>query len=329
MKNRVHSHTRLKGRAVCLLWLFAPPLAADPLYVRNLAPVAGLIGFPVLRDARALDPGELVLELHSGAANTQTSDASAREAVVLDGETLRLAPRLRFGVGGGWEVEAEVPWVRHRGGQLDQLIENWHDLWGFPNGDRDRQPRDRLLYGYNGAATNFFFDNSSGGLGDASLAVTKAVWDNASTTLSLRGQVKFASGDEDDWLGSGSADYSLGLGFTSVAAPQSEWRWHGQLGYTRAGEISALEGIQQRNLWFAGLGVEWRAWNPVHLKFQLDAHAAPTDSKLEQLGDPAVQLSAGLTWAPSPRWELDFSFSEDIAVNTAADIVFQFGVRYR
>jgi hypothetical protein len=315
--------------APAVLLLASTAAQADPLYVRNLSPVAGLIGFPVLRDARALEQGGLVLELNSSAANTQTSDSSDSEVVVLDGETWRLAPRLRYGFAGGWEIEAELPWLRHSGGSLDKLIENWHDLFGLPDGDREEVPRDQLLYGYDGAGAGFVHTDTAGGLGDASVSLVKTVWGNPRAALSLRGKVKFATGDEDDWLGSGSEDYSLGLNATVAPAPQSDWLWHGQLGYTRAGKIDRLGDIQERNLWFAGLGMEWRAWETLHLKLQLDAHAAPADSRLEQIGDPAVMLSAGVSWAPAPRWELDFSFSEDIAVNTAADIVFQFGLRYR
>ena len=304
-------------------------VSADPLYVRNLAPVAGLIGFPVLRDARVLERGNTVLELNSSVANTQNSDSTNNEAVLLDGETWRLAPRLRYGFAGGWELEAELPWLRHSGGELDKLIENWHDLWGLPDGNRDEMPRNRLFYGYSGSGAEFSHSNTASGLGDASMAVTREIWRNPRAALSLRGQVKFASGDEDDWLGSGSEDYSLGLGFSATPTLESDWLWHGQLGYTRAGKIDQLGDIQERDLWFAGLGMEWRAWETVHLKLQLDSHAAPADSSLDQIGEPAVQLSAGVTWAPASRWQLDFSFSEDIAVDTAADIVFQFGLRYR
>ena len=66
-------------------------------------------------------------------------------------------------------------------------------------------------------------------------------------------------------------------------------------------------------MWFAGLGMEWRTWRTLHLKAQIDSHAAV----------------AGLSWLFAPGWEAEFSFSEDIAVETAPDFVLQLGVRYR
>ena len=302
---------------------------ADPLYVRNLAPVAGLIGFPVMRNAAVLSRGSAVFELNASAANTQISDTNGTEMILLDGETWRLAPRLRYGLASGWELEAELPWLRHSGGELDQLIENWHDLWGLPDGDRDEMSRGRLFYGYSGPGAAFVHADTAAGVGDAGLALVRELWRGNQSVISVRGSVKFGTGDEDDWLGSGSEDYALGVNFSTAATVESAWLWHGQLGYTRAGKIAVLGDIQERDLWFAGLGMEWRAWRTVHLKLQIDSHAAPADSALEQIGDTAVQLSAGVTWVPSPRWELDFGFSEDIAVETAADIVFQFGLRYR
>ena len=180
-----------------------------------------------------------------------------------------------------------------------------------------------------GAGARFAHGDTASGLGDVSLGLSREVWRTPRAAVSLRGQVKFATGDEDDWLGSGSEDYSLGLGFSAVPTLESDWLWHGQLGYTRAGKIEQLGNIQERDLWFAGLGMEWRAWETVHLKLQLDGHGAPADSSLDQIGEPAIIASAGITWEPAPRWQLDFSFSEDLAVDTAADIVFQFGLRYR
>jgi hypothetical protein len=322
----LHRHNCL---AMGLLLAVSAGAGADPLYARNLAPVAGLIGFPVLRGATVLAPRSLALELNFSVANTQSFGSDGNEAIILDGETWRLAPRLRYGFAQGWELEAELPWQRHSGGELDALIENWHELWGLPTGNRDDAPRNRLFYGYRGPDAEFDHTGTATGMGDASLALVKEVWRTPQTALSLRGSAKFASGDEDDWLGSGSEDYALGLNVTHAPGAGSRWLWHAQLGYLRAGKIEQLGAAQERNLWFGGLGMEWRTWEKLHLKLQIDSHAAPADSSLDQIGAPSVQVTAGVSWVPGPHWELDFSFSEDIAVDTAADIVFQFGLRFR
>ena len=65
------------------------------------------------------------------------------------------------------------------------------------------------------------------------------------------------------------------------------------------------------------------------MKLQVDSHAAAADSSLTQLGDVSVQITAGLSWLFAEGLEAEFSFSEDIAVDTAPDFVLQLGIRYQ
>ena len=85
---------------------------------------------------------------------------------------------------------------------------------------------------------------------------------------------------------------------------------------------------QERDLWFAGLTLDWMVAERWSIIGQLDAHAAPVDSELTALGDEAVMLSLGGRWRFSPHWALDVSFIEDVQVETAPDITFQASLRY-
>jgi hypothetical protein len=302
---------------------------AGPLYSRNLAPVAGLFGFPALREAGTLEQGQLSGALLATVANNYSVDTVASESVNFDGETQRLAGLFGVGLGGGWELEGELPWLRHDGGELDKYIENWHDLWGLPDGNRDEVPRNLIDYSYLGPAAGFSMNEDVQGFGDAQLALVHNIWSSDDAVISGRAGIKFASGDEDDLLGSGSEDYYFSVNFSGHQKSSLPLVWHGQLGYLRAGDAKILGGIQQQDLWFASLGVEWATWQSLHLKLQLDSHDAVADSRLDQLGEVAVQLTAGASWLFSPGWEAEFSFSEDISVDTAPDFVLQLGVRYR
>ena len=97
----------------------------------------------------------------------------------------------------------------------------------------------------------------------------------------------------------------------------------------QAGDADVLGNIQEQDLWFAGGGMEWRTWESFHLKLQVDSHAAVADSATDQAGTTAVQLTAGASWLFARGWEAEFSFSEDINVETAPDFVLLFGLRYR
>ena len=313
--------------ALCLS--VAAPLQADPLYAKNLAPLAGLFGFPNLRTAQTLSRGQFSTAVHANLANNYSVDVSGDESVNFDGETLRFAFRAAYGFGGGWELEAEVPWLQHDGGELDATIENWHDFWNLPDGNRDDAPRDLIDIRYSGPGAAFDLGEDVDGWGDINLALVKSLWTSDTAAISARAGVKLGTGEEDDLLGSGSEDYYLSLNFSGDHRTDIPIVWHGQAGYLRAGDADVLGSIQEQDLWFAGLGMEWRTWEALHLKLQVDSHAAVADSTLTQLGDASVQITAGMNWLFAPGWEAEFSFSEDIAVDTAPDFVLQLGVRYR
>ena len=307
----------------------AVPAAADPLYAKNLSPVSGLFGFPAMREADTLAAGQFSGAVHGNIANNYSADDNAREEVNFDVETQRFALRGAVGLGWGLDLEAELPWLRHDGGFMDKFIENWHDLFGLPDGNRDDVPRDLVDVRYSGPGAAFSLQDEVEGWGDLQLALTKRLWHSESRAISLRAGVKFGTGDEDDLLGSGGDDYYLSLNFSGDQRGGAPFRWHGQLGYLRAGDADILGSIQEEDLWFAGLSMEWRTWERVHLKLQVDSHAAVTDSSLTQMGDTSVQLTAGGSWLFARGWEAEFSFSEDIAVDTAPDFVLQLGLRYR
>ena len=105
--------------------------------------------------------------------------------------------------------------------------------------------------------------------------------------------------------------------------------WHGQVGYLRAGDSDLLDGIQQQDLWFAGLSLDWRLNERWSLLAQLDGNAAPTNSDITAIGDSAGTFTGGVRWRFLPGWSVDFSLVEDIVVETAADVTFQASLRYR
>ncbi len=104
-------------------------------------------------------------------------DANSREYLNLDGETLRVALELRYGLAQDWDLQLEVPWLDQSGGHLDGLIDDWHDLWGMSDGGRSQVPSDLLDYRYaSSSAPGFLLADDSSGLGDVSLALNHAFY---------------------------------------------------------------------------------------------------------------------------------------------------------
>ena len=332
--SRRRSSPGLDAPGLCLAWVLAwalapGPLAADePLYVKNLGPVTGLLGLPSQRSASTPGAGQFRAALHTSLASHYVNEVEAPEGVNLDGETTRLALELRYGLGERWDVQLEVPWLQHEGGSLDSLIESWHDFFGMSDGGRSDVPEDLLDYRYLGPEAAFLLEDETSGLGDITLSGNYAFYRQGGTAVSLGLGYKFASGDEADLLGSGSDDAYLAVRFSGDHLSDLPLRWHGQLGYLRAGEIEPLREIAERDLWFAGLSLDWAAWETVSLLFQVDGHSAPTGSSLTVLGDDAWMVSAGLRWRFARRWAVELNFIEDAAVETAPDITFQASLRF-
>jgi len=312
------------------LVLLAPAaMASEPLYVKNLSPVAGLVGLPSQRDAQTMGSGELALALHGSLASQYVNESSASEYLNLDGETARVAFELRYGLAPDWDVQLEIPWLKQSGGNLDSVIDNWHDFWGMSDGGRSSVPRDILDYRYVSPDAGFSLQDDSSGIGDVSLSLTHAFYRDRDSVASVVVGYKAGTGDEDEFLGSGADDAYIALRFSGAQMSNLPLSWHGQAGYLRAGDSDLLDGAQEQNLWFAGLAMDWRFARDWSLIAQLDAHPAPMHSELTGVGEDAAMGTLGVRWHFSPRWSVDFSVVEDIRVETAPDVTFQASLRFR
>ncbi|MFT6368566.1 MAG: hypothetical protein ACJAUG_003022 [Halioglobus sp.] len=303
-------------------------LADEPLYVKNLSPVSNLFGIPSQRSAASIEVGAFSVAGQLGVANHYILDASSSEALNLDGETLRTALEVRYGFADKWDLQLDIPWLDHSEGELNTLIDNWHDFWGMPDGGRPDVERGQLDYRYVSRGANVDLRDEVSGMGDATLAVNYAFFSDKFSVAALSLGYKFGSADEEKLLASGEDDIFLALRFSGQHLADLPLTWHGQLGYLRAGKVDFLGPFQERDLWFAGLALDWVLVEKFSLLAQIDAHAAPLDSELTALGDDAILLSLGARWRFSPKWAVDLNFVEDIRVETAPDITFQATIRY-
>lgn len=318
-----------RGVALSLLAVFSQPALPDePLYAKNLSPIAGLLGLPAQRDAFTTAAGNTYAALHGSVASHFIDDNNAGEFIRLDGETLRFALDLRYGFARDWDVQIEVPWLQHDGGELDKLIDDWHDFWGMSDGGRSAVPRDLLDYRYATPGGGFGLDEEASGIGDITLSVNHVFYraDAAAAAVSLG--YKFATGDEEDFTGSGADDVFLALRLSGAQRSDLPLTWHGQVGYLRAGDSDLLEDFQRRDLWFAGIAMDWRFAQHWSAIVQVDSHRGPLQGDLPATSDEAFLLTVGGRWHVSRRWQVDFSVVEDIQVESAPDVTFQASLRF-
>jgi hypothetical protein len=320
-----------------MLGLPAQPATAwnrTPFDSFNQSPLVQIYGLPALGHARVLNPDQTRLELAIVLASHFTSGATADEEITLDGETHRRTLIVQRGLGHGMEWGIELPQLSQRGGSLDSVVEDWHDLFNLPDGGRPQTARKQLNYRYQRyGQSRIGITQPDSGVGDLRLTGARQLSDGGERgghDLALRASLKLPTGDADSLFGSGGTDFALWL---SAACGQvvcsGDWGSYGGVGVLWVGRGEVLPELQRHVVAFGSAGISWRATGNVSLKAQLDAHTAfYRDTRLPQLGSASAQLVMGGTWALSRQTAMDFALAEDIIVNTAPDVSFLLAIRH-
>jgi hypothetical protein len=211
--------------------------------------------------------------------------------------------------------------VSNRGGQLDGLIEDWHDFFKLPEGDRAGKPRDQINIAYSrDGSVEYQQDSSSSGLADISLALGY----QAQNGTAWFAGVELPTGSADNYSGNEAVDLALWL--------SHEWQLDegtcsfALFGVSLPGDGGDLEGLVVDQIWVSQLGVGFQINPSIIATAQLDMHSCTIDdSELDAFGN-SLQIQLGLGFPQLfSNHRLDLFFSEDILVGTAPDI--SFGVR--
>ena len=331
--------TRIRPQGLTALLIAATTLPAatcaqadaidDPYVVTNRSPFVQVYGLPAAQSAALVSAGQTNAGLQLDISNNFTADNTDREAIFIDGETHRANIQFRYGLSDAIELGIDVPYLSHESGGLDRSIEDWHDLFGFPDNDRSQFPRNQLQFTYQRDGQMVSSVNSSNdGVGDVSLSMGYQLSHSESRQWALRTAVKLPTGDADDLHGSESTDVSLGVNVSDQGLLQQyNVTLHGSAGVLWMDDGEVLDELREDWVVYGSSTLSWQASSMISLKVQLDAHSAFYESSLTELGDDAVQLIFGGAIRLSDRWLLDLAVSEDIAVDTGPDIVFHIGIK--
>ena len=303
---------------------------AEGFAVFNQSSFARAAALPVLGGPPVLATGESQTRATLDWVSEYVEQQNSREALTLDAESERLALSYRRGFGGsivsgdGWEWGVELPLVSSGGGMLDSLIENWHDVFGLPNGGREQAPRDRYLIRYQrDGQTVLDLDQGKTGLGDARLSLGAALGEQ----WVLRAMLQLPTGDADRLTGghTGGAlwtDYSLALGESQ------------RVKLTLSGGVSAADtggplGAQQEPVaGLAGAALSLPLLWGIEGVTQFNFHTALyRNSTLEPLDGPSGQLAFGVR-VPWAGGAFTFGVQEDVVVNTSPDFSLHFGLGF-
>lgn len=302
----------------------AQGMDVDPFHVRNMNPFALIYGMPVASSSRLLAERESYLQLTADVANNSIASDSDGERIRLDGETYRLALIWQRGLASGWQIGVELPFLSHRDGVMDGLIENWHDFFSLSNSDREEWSRNRLVYRYeNSEGERILVDRKRSGIGDMVLSLSHALESDSHRQWALHTSLKLPTGDADELLGSGAVDLAF---WVSAADRWKLWQWplnlYGQAGILLKGEGDLLEDLREELVLFGTLGVGWRPEEWIDLKAQLDVHSSHYDSELDQLGGAAIMLTVGGSLhLDGDSRRIDISIGENLTTDSVPDFM--------
>ncbi len=249
--------------------------------------------------------------------NTLQEQSKSGEILVIDVENYRYELGLSYRKD-QWLAQAAIPFVANNGGELDGLIDGWHDFFGLPDGDRDDFPKDELNIKYSrDGIVEYSQDESSSGLGDLSIALG---YELPSETRFFIG-IELPTGSESDFSGNEAIDFAIWV--SRVKRIDEEVSLYGLLGLSFPGDDGNLEGLTVDQIWVAQLGLDYRFNDKLIGTVQFDFHSETIeDSDLKAFGN-SLQIQLGLGFLGLiENHRLDLFFSEDIQVSSAPDISF-------
>jgi hypothetical protein len=301
-----------------LLAIIAPVFADGGFATRDQNPILQSIYLPTLATFNSENGWKVDHSLYI--TNTLQEESNDDESLLIDVENYRYELGLRYRQD-KFLARLDIPFVSNSGGRLDSTIENWHEFFGLPNGDRDKYPQDDINVNYQRDGTlEYNQTESSSGLGDIGIAIGY----QADDSLAYFAGIELPTGDADNFSGNEAVDSALWLTYQGGAGDQLGT--FGLLGVSFPGDGGNLEGLIVERIWVAQLGFDYLITPSIITTVQLDMHSRSIeDSDLDAFGN-SLQAQFGLGFLNLiGEHRLDLFFSEDILAGSAPDITF--GVR--
>ena len=293
--------------------------AAEPFSIRDQNPLTRGAYLPL---PAASDAGPLQFAAGLQWTNTVNVDNTPRERLVVDEESVEVDLSLA-GARGAWHWRAMLPVINRSGGILDGVIDDWHRLFGLPQGDRQSRPGNSYLVSYQRSGGPAFSVPAGTALGDLELAAGRELVAGRGGSLTAWFGLAAPTGRRAALTGDGALDAAVWIAGDSRFAPR--WSVAGRAGVTRAGGDGLLP--FQRSIRFGTATLGFDATARLECLLQLDQHSAiARGSALVFLQDVMQLTFGGRYWLRSGA-TFEAGVVEDIAVNHSPDVSFHIGWR--
>ncbi|MDT8282216.1 MAG: DUF3187 family protein [Gammaproteobacteria bacterium] len=312
---------------ICLIIFHGAPAIADselrpvdynPFETRDQNLFNLIHGQALPTNAHLLTKGQGLWSSGLNITNTVNIESSTNENIYLDYEAYRFNFSYQYGLNENWNLKIDVPLVHQSGGTFDGAINDWHDFWGLPDGQRPSVENNQydIRYSYQ-SQSSIDLNESSSTLGDIQLAVAHSVLTSDRTSISLWGSVKLPTGNEDKLTSNGATDISAWLALNQQLS--KSWLINLNAGAVFLGADTYKDMPLSSSTFYGHLMLGWLVSDNINLKLQLQGHTSYyEDSQLKILGDTYF-LTFGGSIKINQCNQLDIAMSEDIKVNASPD----------
>ncbi len=313
-------------------FVLSSPARAEPLYDQDNGPVSGIYNFvDSTEGADLLAKGRFAWSLSSITSSHSVSDRRGDEQLVFDGETTRMELRLRYAPTERLEIGLELPYLWHSEGNLDSLIDTWHDVFDLPGGNRVTRATDLLEFRWvDAAGEQLSVFEKSNGVGDLRLTAGWQLSKNPDHKRALRFAVTAPTGEAMDLHGSDAVTVGIGYaGDVRNTTKGGKLSLYYRLHATWIDEPAILPDFYEEWIAHAAAGFGYAATNWLDLRAQVLARTATHDAAVPALGESSWILSFGGNIRLGDNYQLSLSVGEDIKVESSPDVSFQLSLRYR
>lgn len=306
-----------------------PPFSG-PVPYRSIMPLSLIFPSPPPETAVPLGRGRTRIEWNTlyGSAFIEESDGS--EKATIDGEFLRTSFYVKHGFGGRIEIGAELPFVHYSSGFLDGFIERFHDLFGFPQGKRDKNEDDQYKVSYEKDGVEVFSPEENGiHLADIPIYLKIGLVEPGEHGFGLaaRGTVELPTGDEEKGFGNGYIDG--GLGVIAQQTFLTSWACYANLDYMFNVSPDSFDGVSAANVAHGSLAVEKAFTDVVSIVVQTDFQTPRLEHfDAGSFDVPEWTVTAGLAWRMTESGMLKLFFTEGITTHNAPDFVVGVGAGF-
>lgn len=191
----------------------------NPLYLQMLGPSRS--------GTRVLGEGRTMVRFDLNSSNMLELDTNwDGDEVRIDMELTRLAMTYCHGLGSDVELSVEIPFLYGAGGSFDHLIEEFHQLFGLPNGRRELVADNRFEYTIrSGDAVIYELPRLRPEMGDIAVGIRRLLWAQEAGAPAAAWSFRCKLPTGDPALGTGSGGFDAGFGL-ALEKTVSRWSWY-------------------------------------------------------------------------------------------------------